>query len=132
MKGHFGWFSPSLVILRESRSKSAVSQLVAKLSLTPSMQQYFARPSTTADNRGGIMAAHRPVQGAVPETGYNASNSNRRTKRQFNHNIQKKNYFVPPLGRKVTLNVSARGIKVIDARGIDSVISELVAKGVKL
>ena len=33
IKGHFGWFSPSLVFLRESRSKSAVSQLVAKMTM---------------------------------------------------------------------------------------------------
>jgi hypothetical protein len=47
-------------------------------------------------------------------------------------NIQKKTYFVPSLGRKVTLNLSARGIKVIDVRGIDSVIAELVARGEKI
>ena len=54
------------------------------------------------------------------------------TKRRFDPNIQKKTYFVPSLGRKVTLTLSARGIKVIDARGIDSVISELVARGEKI
>jgi len=78
------------------------------------------------------MAAHCQVTGAGPGVGNRVSHSNRRTKRRFNPNIQKKSYFVPSLGRKVTLNVSARGIKVIDARGIDSVISELIAKGVKL
>ncbi|GAA4117907.1 50S ribosomal protein L28 [Enteractinococcus coprophilus] len=78
------------------------------------------------------MAAHCQVTGAGPGSGNRVSHSNRKTKRRFNPNIQKKSYFVPSLGRKVTLNVSARGIKVIDARGIDSVISELVAKGVKL
>jgi large subunit ribosomal protein L28 len=36
------------------------------------------------------------------------------------------------MGRKVTLQLSARGIKVIDARGIESVIAELVASGVKI
>ena len=78
------------------------------------------------------MAAHCQVTGAGPGTGNNVSHSKRRTRRRFNPNIQKKNYFVPSLGRKVTLNLSARGIKVIDVRGIDSVISELIAKGVKL
>jgi large subunit ribosomal protein L28 len=32
----------------------------------------------------------------------------------------------------VTLNLSARGIKVIDARGIESVVAELVARGEKI
>src|SRR5699024_1668550 len=82
--------------------------------------------------RGVIMAAHCQVTGAGPGTGYKVSHSNCRTKRRFNPNIQKKSYFAPSLGRKVTLNVSASGINVIDARGIDSVISELIAKGVKL
>jgi large subunit ribosomal protein L28 len=36
------------------------------------------------------------------------------------------------MGRKVTLNVSARGIKVIDVRGIESVIAELLARGEKI
>ncbi|AXR74823.1 MULTISPECIES: 50S ribosomal protein L28 [Auritidibacter] len=78
------------------------------------------------------MAAHCQVTGAGPGTGYHVSHSHRRTKRRFNPNIQKKTYFVPSLGRKVTLNVSTKGIKVIDARGIDAVVNDLIAKGVKL
>jgi len=34
--------------------------------------------------------------------------------------------------RNVTLNLSARGIKVIDARGIESVVAELIARGEKI
>jgi large subunit ribosomal protein L28 len=55
-----------------------------------------------------------------------------KTKRRFDPNIQKKTYFVASMGRKVTLNVSARGIKVIDVRGIESVIAELLARGEKI
>jgi len=32
----------------------------------------------------------------------------------------------------VTLNVSAKGIKVIDARGIDAVVAEIIARGEKI
>ena len=78
------------------------------------------------------MAAVCQVTGAKPGFGHNISHSHRRTKRRFDPNIQKKTYFVPSLGRKVTLNLSARGIKVIDVRGIDSVIAELVARGEKI
>ena len=35
--------------------------------------------------------------------------------------VQKKKYFVPSLKRTVTVTVSARGTKVIDVRGIESV-----------
>ena len=78
------------------------------------------------------MAAVCQVTGAVPGFGHNISHSHRRTKRRFDPNVQRKTYFVPSLGRKITLNVSAKGIKVIDARGIDQVAKELIAKGVKL
>ena len=78
------------------------------------------------------MAAVCQVTGAVPGFGHNISHSHRRTKRRFDPNVQKKTYYVPSLGRKVTLNVSAKGIKVIDARGIDSVINELIARGEKI
>ncbi|SMX83367.1 MULTISPECIES: 50S ribosomal protein L28 [Brevibacterium] len=78
------------------------------------------------------MAATCQVTGAVPGFGHNVSHSKRTTKRRFNPNIQKKRYFVPSLRRSVTLTLSAKGIKVIDARGIDAVVGELIAKGVKL
>jgi large subunit ribosomal protein L28 len=60
------------------------------------------------------------------------SHAQNKTKRRFNPNIQKKTYFVPSLKRNVTLQVSARGIKVIDSRGIDSVVAELLARGEKI
>ena len=78
------------------------------------------------------MAAVCQVTGAVPGFGHSISHSHRRTKRRFDPNVQKKTYYVPSLRRSVTLNVSARGIRVIDARGIDAVVTELLAKGVKL
>ena len=78
------------------------------------------------------MAAVCQVTGAVPGFGHNISHSHRRTKRRFDPNVQKKTYYVPSLGRKITLNVSAKGIKVIDARGIDAVVNELIARGEKI
>ena len=69
------------------------------------------------------------VTRAVPGFGHTISHSHRRTKRRFNVNIQRKTYWVPSLGRKVTLRVSAKGIKVIDRDGIDAVIAQIVARG---
>ena len=77
------------------------------------------------------MAAYCQVTQTGPQFGHNVSHAQNKTKRRFDPNIQKKTYFVPSLGRKVTLNLSARGIKVIDVRGIDSVIAELSARGEK-
>lgn len=78
------------------------------------------------------MAAVCQVTGAVPGFGHSISHSHRRNKRRFDPNIQKKTYFVPSLRRKVTLNVSAKGIKVIDVRGIDAVVAEIIARGEKI
>lgn len=72
------------------------------------------------------------VTGARPGFGNNVSHSHRRTRRRFDVNIQTKRYWVPSLGRSVTLRVSSRGIKTIDQRGIDAVARELLARGVKL
>ena len=77
------------------------------------------------------MAAYCQVTQTGPQFGHNVSHAQNKTKRRFDPNIQKKTYFVPSLGRKVTLTLSAKGIKVIDARGIDAVIRDLTARGVK-
>ena len=78
------------------------------------------------------MAAVCQVTGAVPGFGHAISHSHRRTKRRFDPNVQKKKYYVPSLKRTVTLTVSAKGIKVIDARGIESVVAEILARGEKI
>ena len=78
------------------------------------------------------MAAVCQVTGAVPGFGHSISHSHRRNKRRFDPNVQKKTYWVPSLRRKVTLIVSAKGIKVIDARGIDAVVAEIIARGEKI
>ncbi len=78
------------------------------------------------------MAAVCQVTGAVPGFGHSISHSHRRNKRRFDPNVQKRTSWVPSLRRKVTLNVSAKGIKVIDARGIDAVVAEIIARGEKI
>ncbi|MFT3877388.1 MAG: 50S ribosomal protein L28 [Propioniciclava sp.] len=72
------------------------------------------------------------VTGAKPAFGNNVSHSHRRTRRRWNVNVQSKRYWVPSLGRWVTLTVSPRGIRTIDRRGIDAVVRDLIARGVKL
>ncbi|HOA28253.1 MAG TPA: bL28 family ribosomal protein, partial [Arachnia sp.] len=53
-------------------------------------------------------------------------------RRRWNVNVQRKHYWVPSLGRRVTLTVSPKGIRTIDRRGIDAVVRELLAKGAAL
>ena len=74
------------------------------------------------------MARVCQVTGATPGFGNTISHSHRRSKRRFNPSVQKMAYWVPRLGRKVTLTVSARGIKTIDRRGIDAVVAAIIQR----
>ena len=78
------------------------------------------------------MSAYCQVTQTSPQFGHSVSHAQNKTMRRFNPNIQKRTYFVPSLKRNVTLNLSARGIKVIDVRGIESVVAELIARGEKI
>lgn len=78
------------------------------------------------------MSRHCQVTGATPGFGHAISHSHRRTKRRFNVNVQRKTYWVPTLGRRVTLTVSPRGIRTIDKRGIDAVAQQILARGEKI
>jgi large subunit ribosomal protein L28 len=69
------------------------------------------------------------VTGATPGFGHHVSHSHRRSKRRFDLNIQSKRYWVPSLGRHVTLTLSARGIKTIDQRGIEAVVADIRGRG---
>jgi large subunit ribosomal protein L28 len=78
------------------------------------------------------MAAYCQVTQTGPQFGHSVSHAQNKTKRRFNPNIQKKTYFVPSMKRNVTLSLSARGIKVIDVRGIEAVVAEILARGEKI
>ncbi|MDO4259823.1 MAG: 50S ribosomal protein L28 [Actinomycetaceae bacterium] len=78
------------------------------------------------------MTTYCQVTGKQHSFGHRISHSHRRTKRRFNVNLQRKRYYVPSLGRHVTLTVSTRGIKIIDKRGIDAVAADLIAAGEKI
>jgi large subunit ribosomal protein L28 len=78
------------------------------------------------------VAAVCQVTQAGPGFGNTISHSHRRNRRRFDVNVQKKKYFVPSLRRNVTLTVSAKGMKVIDVRGIESVVKDILARGEKI
>lgn len=72
------------------------------------------------------------VTGKSPSFGKSVSHSHRRTSRRWDPNIQKKRYYVPSLGRTIRLTVSTTGMKIIDRRGIDAVVADMLARGEKL
>ncbi|MFG3339097.1 50S ribosomal protein L28 [Glycomyces sp. NPDC048151] len=72
------------------------------------------------------------VTGAGPGFGNNVPWSKKKTRRKWNVNLQHKRYYLPSEGRHVRLRVSAKGIKVIDRDGIESVVARLRAEGRKI
>lgn len=78
------------------------------------------------------MSQRCQVTGAQPGFGHHVSHSHRRTNRRFDVNIQRKTYWVPSLRRSVRLRVSARGIKIIDQRGIDAVVADIIRRDGRL
>ena len=69
------------------------------------------------------------VTGKGPITGNNVSHANNRRKRRFLPNLHTHRFWVPAEQRFVSLRVSSKGMRVIDKRGIETVLSELRARG---
>ena len=78
------------------------------------------------------MSAICQVTGRKPSFGKTVSHSHRRTSRRWNPNVQKRRFYLPSEGRTITLNVSAKGLKVIDRDGIESVVAQIRARGEKI
>ena len=72
------------------------------------------------------------VTGKKPMFGNNVSHAKNKTRRRFNVNLQKKRFWLPDEKRYITLNISTRGMRIIDKKGIDQVLSDIKKKGIKL
>ncbi|MBI5085207.1 MAG: 50S ribosomal protein L28 [Acidobacteria bacterium] len=77
------------------------------------------------------MSKHCPVTGKKPVSGNRVSHANNKTKRVFEPNMQEKRLWSPALGRFVRIRLSARGLRIIDKRGVDAVLADLKQQGVK-
>ena len=58
------------------------------------------------------------ITGKRPKSGNNVSKANNKTKRKQYPNMQKKRFFIPELGKSVTLKLSVNAIKTIDKYGL--------------
>ena len=69
------------------------------------------------------------VTGKRPMSGHNVSHANNKTKRRFLPNLHYHRYWLESEKRWVRLRLTTRGMRLIDKKGIDAVISELRARG---
>ena len=72
------------------------------------------------------------VTGKRPITGNNVSHSNRKTKRRFLPNLHTHRFWIPSENRYVRLRVSAKGMRIIDKKGIDTVLAGMRARGCRI
>ncbi|MDX1795522.1 MAG: 50S ribosomal protein L28 [Hydrogenovibrio sp.] len=72
------------------------------------------------------------VTGKKPVVGNNVSHSHRKTRRRFLPNLQTHRFWVENENRFVKLRVSTSGMRIIDKNGIESVLSEIRARGEKV
>ena len=78
------------------------------------------------------MAKVCQVTGKRPITGNNVSHANNKTKRRFEPNLHHHRFWVESEKRFVRLRVSSKGMRIIDKKGIDSVLTEIRARGEKV
>ncbi len=72
------------------------------------------------------------VTGIRPRTGNNVSHANNKTRRRWKPNLVSKRYYLEEEDRWIRLRVSAKGMKVIDKRGLATVVREMRSRGVKI
>lgn len=72
------------------------------------------------------------VTGKRPVTGNNVSHSNIKSKRRFLPNLHNHRFWVESENRWVKLRVSTKGLRIIDKKGIDAVLRDMRARGVRV
>ena len=75
------------------------------------------------------MARVCQVTGKAPMVGHHVSHANNKTKRRFMPNLQYRRFWVETENRFVRLRVSNAGLRLIDKKGIETVLADLRARG---
>ena len=72
------------------------------------------------------------VTGKKPMAGNNVSHAKNRTRRRFEPNLHTHRFWVETEKKFVKLRVSAKGMRIIDKKGISQVLKEIRARGEKV
>ncbi len=78
------------------------------------------------------MARVCQVTGKRPTTGNNVSHAQNKTKRRFLPNLHTHKFWVESETRFVKLRLTAKGMRIIDKKGIDAVLGEMRTRGEKV
>ena len=72
------------------------------------------------------------ITGKRPTTGNKVSHSNIKKRRRFLPNLHTQRFWLENEKRWVSLRISTHGLRTIEKKGIDAVVAELRAQGVKV
>ena len=78
------------------------------------------------------MAKVCQVTGKGPMVGHHVSHANNKTKRRFMPNLQRRRFWVEGENRWVSLRLTNAGLRLIDKKGIETVLADLRAEGGKI
>ena len=79
-----------------------------------------------------VMARVCQVTGKRPVTGNNVSHAHNKTKRRFLPNLHTHRFWVESENRWVKLRLTAKGMRIIDKKGIDTVLAKMRQRGEKV
>ncbi|MCX7051257.1 MAG: 50S ribosomal protein L28 [Proteobacteria bacterium] len=72
------------------------------------------------------------LTGKRPTTGNRVSHANNKRRRRFLPNLHTQRFWLEGEQRWVSLRVSANAMRTIEKNGLDAVVSDLRAKGMKI
>ena len=72
------------------------------------------------------------ITGKRPIVGNRVSHANNKRRRRFLPNLHTQRFWLEGEKRWVTLRVSMNGLRTIEKKGIEAVVSELRSRGMKL
>jgi large subunit ribosomal protein L28 len=71
------------------------------------------------------------ITGKRPLVGNHVSHANNKVKRRFLPNLHTHRIWVETENRWINLRISRQGLRIIDKKGIDAVLTDLRARGEK-
>ena len=72
------------------------------------------------------------VTGKKPASGNNVSHAHNKTRRRFLPNVHDHRFWLESENRFVKLRVSAKGMRIIDKKGIEQVVADMRSNGQKV
>ena len=72
------------------------------------------------------------ITGKRPVAGNNVSHAKNRTRRRFLPNLHWHRFWVESENKFVRLRISSKGMRIVDKKGIDSVLVDVRANGTKV